>query len=86
MSTTGLRGGLVVGVRCGRTVVVEDSEIGLSAAKAAGMRCLVTKSSYTANEDFHNADRIVEELGEASSPARVAFDDLKAIALGGVQA
>ncbi|CAI6003268.1 unnamed protein product [Closterium sp. NIES-64] len=30
----------------------EDSHIGLTAAKAAGMTCVVTKSGYTADEDF----------------------------------
>ena len=35
-----------------RCVVVEDSRIGLLAGKAAGMRVVVTKSSYTQNENF----------------------------------
>jgi hypothetical protein len=43
-------------------VVVEDSRIGLKAAKAAGMTCIVTKSSYTQNEDFTGADRVVDSL------------------------
>jgi beta-phosphoglucomutase-like phosphatase (HAD superfamily) len=30
-----------------RCVVVEDSRIGMLAAKAAGMTCVITKSSYT---------------------------------------
>jgi HAD superfamily hydrolase (TIGR01509 family) len=30
--------------------VVEDSSIGLRAAKSANMRCLVTRSTYTQNE------------------------------------
>jgi HAD superfamily hydrolase (TIGR01509 family) len=46
-------------------VVVEDSRNGLLAAKAAGMRCVVTKSSYTQEEDFHEADLLVAELGDA---------------------
>ena len=29
-----------------RCVVVEDSAIGLAAAKGAGMKCIVTKSGY----------------------------------------
>jgi beta-phosphoglucomutase-like phosphatase (HAD superfamily) len=29
-----------------RCVVVEDSAIGLAAAKVAGMKCIVTKSGY----------------------------------------
>ncbi|RJT40673.1 HAD family hydrolase [Mesorhizobium waimense] len=35
-----------------RCLVVEDSNNGLRAALAAGMRCLVTTSSYTLDEDF----------------------------------
>ena len=35
-----------------RCVVIEDSRIGLLAGKAAGMRVVVTKSSYTQNENF----------------------------------
>ncbi len=44
-------------------VVVEDSRNGLLAAKAAGMHCLITKSSYTRRADFSEADLIVDELG-----------------------
>lgn len=45
-------------------VVVEDSRNGLLAAKGAGFRCLVTKSSYTQDEDFTEADRVVDEIGD----------------------
>ncbi|MEN9409626.1 MAG: hypothetical protein RL216_1600 [Pseudomonadota bacterium] len=45
-------------------VVVEDSHIGLSAAKGAGMRCVVTRSTYTHDEDFTGADRIVDHLDQ----------------------
>jgi HAD superfamily hydrolase (TIGR01509 family) len=51
-----------LGLDPSRTVVVEDSHIGLSAARAAGMRCVVTKSAYTADEDFSGADAIVDDL------------------------
>ena len=43
-------------------VVIEDSHIGKSAARAAGMRCIVTKSAYTQDEDFTGADRVVPDL------------------------
>lgn len=43
-------------------VVIEDSHNGLAAAKAAGMNCIVTKSSYTAEEDFRLADIVVPDL------------------------
>jgi beta-phosphoglucomutase-like phosphatase (HAD superfamily) len=43
-------------------VVIEDSRIGLAAARAAGMPCIVTKSTYTADEDFTGASLVVEDL------------------------
>ena len=47
-------------------MVIEDSTIGLAAAKAAGMTCIVTKSSYSAREDFTKADRVVGDLEQGS--------------------
>jgi beta-phosphoglucomutase-like phosphatase (HAD superfamily) len=37
------------------TIVVEDSRNGLLAAVGAGLRCVVTVSSYTQHEDFSEA-------------------------------
>lgn len=51
-------------VPAGECLVIEDSRNGLLAAKAAGMRCIITKSSYTQDEDFTGADLVVNELGE----------------------
>jgi HAD superfamily hydrolase (TIGR01509 family) len=51
-----------LGLTPSRCLVVEDSNNGLSAAKAAGMRCIVTVSSYTGAEDFSRADRVVPDL------------------------
>jgi len=45
-------------------LVIEDSNNGLEAAKAAGMKCLVTISGYTADEDFSAADLVVSCLGD----------------------
>lgn len=53
-----------MGLDKARCIVVEDTHIGLGAAKAAGIKCIVTKSSYSANEDFTGASKLVEELGE----------------------
>jgi HAD superfamily hydrolase (TIGR01509 family) len=44
--------------------VVEDNRNGLLAAKAAGVKCLITVSSYSQSEDFSQADLVVDELGE----------------------
>ena len=53
-----------LGAEPSECVVVEDSRNGLLAAKAAGMRCLVTTNGYTKNEDFDEADLVVSELGD----------------------
>ena len=45
-----------------RCWVIEDSEIGLKAAKSAGMKCVVTKSVYTKEENFDNADVCINDL------------------------
>jgi HAD superfamily hydrolase (TIGR01509 family) len=52
----------VLAVNPKQCVVIEDSQNGLEAAKAAGMNCIVTISSYTSGEDFSLADRVVADL------------------------
>jgi len=47
-----------------RCVIVEDTHIGLGAAKAAGIPCLVTKSSYSSLEDFTGAALVMDEIGD----------------------
>lgn len=58
--------------------VVEDSRIGMQAAKAAGMTCVITKSSYTAEENFDVADAIFDCIGEAGQE-RFSLKDLSAL-------
>lgn len=53
-----------LGLKSTECVVVEDSRNGLLAAKEAGMLCLITKNSYTREENFEEADLVVEELGD----------------------
>ena len=43
-------------------LVIEDDEVGLGAAKAANMACLITTSAYTSKDDLKLADRIVHSL------------------------
>jgi HAD superfamily hydrolase (TIGR01509 family) len=57
-----------LGIPPGRCVVIEDSRNGLLAAKGAGFPCLITTSTYTIDEDFGEADKVVSELGD---PPRV---------------
>lgn len=64
-----------LGVEPARCVVIEDSQIGLAAAKAAGMRCIVTQSYYTKNEEFRIADAVFDYIGEATDE-RFSLNDL----------
>ena len=43
------------------------------------MTCLVTMSTYTADDDFSGADRIVSELGEPGSKLCVTLADMRAM-------
>jgi HAD superfamily hydrolase (TIGR01509 family) len=52
-------------------IVIEDSRNGLLAAIAAGLRCVVTLSSYTVDEDMHEAILVVSHLGDPNNPVRV---------------
>jgi HAD superfamily hydrolase (TIGR01509 family) len=52
-------------------VVVEDSRNGLLAAVGADLACVVTISSYTAEEDMSEARLVVTSLGDPGEPAQV---------------
>lgn len=53
-----------LGIEANQCVVIEDNRNGLLAAKGAGMHCLVTTSAYSKEEDFSEADKVVDELGD----------------------
>lgn len=56
-------------------IVVEDSSNGLRAALAAGLKTIVTISSYTAEEDFTGASIVVSSLGDESSEKAVIINN-----------
>lgn len=56
-------------------MVIEDSRNGLMAAKAANFNCLITTNGYTADEDFTEADLVVNELGN-DPDIQITIDDL----------
>eukprot|EP00929_Paragymnodinium_shiwhaense_P019254 TRINITY_DN131_c0_g1_i1.p2 TRINITY_DN131_c0_g1~~TRINITY_DN131_c0_g1_i1.p2 ORF type:complete len:411 (-),score=144.38 TRINITY_DN131_c0_g1_i1:97-1329(-) len=55
-----------LGVSAMKCVVVEDTNIGMKAAKAAYMQCIVTKSVYSEDEDFSEADMVLSSAEELS--------------------
>lgn len=64
-----------LGVAPADAIVVEDSRNGLLAAVGAGLRCVVTLSSYTTGEDMREAVLVVTSLGDPGTPARVVAND-----------
>jgi len=56
-----------LGVAAERCLVIEDSERGLRAAKAAGLRCWVIPSALTVGQRFDAADAVLEDLAAAAA-------------------
>jgi HAD superfamily hydrolase (TIGR01509 family) len=52
-------------------VVVEDSGIGVAAARGAGLTTIVTVSAFTAADDFTGASLVVSHLGDPGDPLAV---------------
>jgi beta-phosphoglucomutase-like phosphatase (HAD superfamily) len=65
-----------LGVDPREAVVVEDSAIGLAAARAAGLPTVITVSAYTSEEEFPDAALVLSSLGDAAAgeTARVLAD------------
>jgi HAD superfamily hydrolase (TIGR01509 family) len=65
-----------LGVSADDVIVIEDSRNGLRAAHSAGLRTVVTVSSYTVDENFAEAQLVVTSLGDQppGEPARVLAD------------
>jgi HAD superfamily hydrolase (TIGR01509 family) len=60
-------------------IVIEDSRNGLLAAVGAGLRCVVTVSGYTAEEDMSEAVLVVPSLGDpGTGDPVVTLADLEA--------
>ncbi len=55
-----------LGVRRGRAFSIEDSGVGLAAAKAAGIRCVVVPNPMTEGMDFTSADVRLGSLADMS--------------------
>ncbi|XP_015058154.1 haloacid dehalogenase-like hydrolase domain-containing protein At4g39970 [Solanum pennellii] len=69
-----------LGVSESNCLVVEDSVIGLQAATGAGMSCVITYTSSTADQDFKEAIAIYPDLSD------VRFNDLESLLQDGVVA
>lgn len=59
-----------LGLDARQAIGFEDSELGLQSAKDAGLRTLVTPSTYTDDHNFASADAVVSDLGDRDSPMK----------------
>lgn len=60
-----------LGITPSECIALEDSEMGLEAAAAAGVSAVVTVNSDTSAQDFTEAALVVSSLGEPGAPMRV---------------
>lgn len=60
-----------LGVAPDNALAIEDSRQGLLATVGAGIRCIITPSSYTHNERFDEAILVVSSLGDPQTPLEV---------------
>jgi len=67
-----LRAAELTGAPPAACVVIEDSENGVAAAKAAGMYCIGYASPHSTGQNLHLADRVIQQFSELSA-ADVAF-------------
>lgn len=56
-------------------LVFEDSDLGLIAAKDAGLKTIITVNNYTEKQDFSAADLVISDLGEPDQPCQVIQGD-----------
>jgi HAD superfamily hydrolase (TIGR01509 family) len=57
-----------LGVPAARAIAVEDSAIGVAAAKAAGLFTVATPNTWTRTQDFEAADLVLGSLGDPEEP------------------
>jgi HAD superfamily hydrolase (TIGR01509 family) len=67
-----------LGVAPGAALAIEDSRQGLLAAVGAGIRCLITPSSYTRDELFAEAILVVSCLGDPDTPLEICANRSRA--------
>lgn len=53
-----------LGLKANECIAIEDSEVGVIAAKKAGIYCIAVPNKYTKHQDFTKADKIVRSLAK----------------------
>jgi HAD superfamily hydrolase (TIGR01509 family) len=60
-----------LGLSASDCLAIEDSQNGIRAAHAAGLPVIVTVNGYTKNDDFGEAELIIDQFGEPGSPYKI---------------
>lgn len=60
-----------LGLGAGDCIAFEDSENGYVAARAVGLRTVMTLNPYTRDGDYRDADLVLSDLGEPDAPFEV---------------
>lgn len=66
-----------LGLDAGQCLAFEDSDNGIRATTAAGLRTVVTVNDYTRDQDFSGAALVLDHLGEPDLPCAVLQGDAK---------
>jgi HAD superfamily hydrolase (TIGR01509 family) len=64
-----------LGLAAAECLVVEDTELGLASARAAGLKTLITVNRSTRSQDFTGAAIVLDCLGEPDAPFTVLAGD-----------
>ncbi len=54
----------MLGLKKEECIAIEDSETGLASAKSAGLKCVAIPCKFTKNQNFSQADLILEDLSK----------------------
>ncbi|MBA3420356.1 MAG: HAD-IA family hydrolase [Thermoleophilaceae bacterium] len=63
-----------LGLRASAAPGLEDSANGLRAAKAAGLACVIVVNDYTREQDFDDADLVLDGFGRPDAPVSILAD------------
>ena len=66
-----------LGLDASDCVAFEDSNNGIRAARGAGLRTIITYNDYTEQQNFADAELVLDHLGDADHPSRVLLRDFQ---------
>ena len=59
-----LKAAIELGVKPSQCLVIEDSKLGVDAAKRAGMKCMGYRNPHSGNQDLSKADAIIDDFSK----------------------